>query len=511
MMKRALVSVSDKTNLVEFVSGLVELGYEIISTGGTKKALEEAGISTIGISDVTGFPEIMDGRVKTLHPNVHGALLCVRDNPEHVKQINELGIQYIDLVCVNLYPFKETVLKPGVSHEEIIENIDIGGPSMLRSASKNYRYIPVICDPNDYDTVLNELREHGETSLETREKLAAKVFRHTASYDTMIASYLTEKTGEKYPEKFTLTFDKVQDLRYGENPHQSAAFYKGMNPQYSLANAKQLHGKELSYNNIQDGNAAIEILKDFEGQPAVVGVKHMNPCGVGIGDTIEEAWDKAYEADPVSIFGGIVAFNEPINNAIAEKLSKIFLEIIIAPAYVEDAFEILSKKKNIRLLQLDTTLSVNAKYKVTNVNDGLLVQDIDDHQITEEDLRCVTNRKPTEEEIKQLLFAWKVVKHVKSNAIVLVKDNMTIGVGAGQMNRVGAAKIAIEQAQEKAKGSVMSSDAFFPMPDTVEEAVKAGVTAIIQPGGSIKDQLSIDVCNEHGIAMVFTGVRHFKH
>ena len=510
-MKRALVSVSDKTNLVEFVSGLVELGYEIISTGGTKKALEAAGISTIGISDVTGFPEIMDGRVKTLHPNVHGALLCVRDNPEHVKQINELDIQYIDLVCVNLYPFKETVLKPGVSHEEIIENIDIGGPSMLRSASKNYRYIPVICDPNDYDTVLNELRGHGETSLETREKLAAKVFRHTASYDTMIASYLTEKTGEKYPEKFTLTFDKVQDLRYGENPHQSAAFYKGMNPQYSLANAKQLHGKELSYNNIQDGNAAIEILKDFEGQPAVVGVKHMNPCGVGIGDTIEEAWDKAYEADPVSIFGGIVAFNEPINNAIAEKLSKIFLEIIIAPAYVEDAFEILSKKKNIRLLQLDTTLSVNAKYKVTNVNDGLLVQDIDDHQITEEDLRCVTNRKPTEEEIKQLLFAWKVVKHVKSNAIVLVKDNMTIGVGAGQMNRVGAAKIAIEQAQEKAKGSVMSSDAFFPMPDTVEEAVKAGVTAIIQPGGSIKDQLSIDVCNEHGIAMVFTGVRHFKH
>lgn len=510
-MKRALVSVSDKTNLVEFVSGLVELGYEIISTGGTKKALEAAGISTIGISDVTGFPEIMDGRVKTLHPNVHGALLCVRDNPEHVKQINELDIQYIDLVCVNLYPFKETVLKPGVSHEEIIENIDIGGPSMLRSASKNYRYIPVICDPNDYDTVLNELREHGETSLETREKLAAKVFRHTASYDTMIASYLTEKTGEKYPEKFTLTFDKVQDLRYGENPHQSAAFYKGMNPQYSLANAKQLHGKELSYNNIQDGNAAIEILKDFEGQPAVVGVKHMNPCGVGIGNTIEEAWDKAYEADPVSIFGGIVAFNEPINNAIAEKLSKIFLEIIIAPAYVEDAFEILSKKKNIRLLQLDTTLSVNAKYKVTNVNDGLLVQDIDDHQITEEDLRCVTNRKPTEEEIKQLLFAWKVVKHVKSNAIVLVKDNMTIGVGAGQMNRVGAAKIAIEQAQEKAKGSVMGSDAFFPMPDTVEEAVKAGVTAIIQPGGSIKDQLSIDVCNEHGIAMVFTGVRHFKH
>lgn len=510
-MKRALVSVSDKTNLVPFVSSLVELGYEIISTGGTKKALEAAGIKTIGISEVTDFPEIMDGRVKTLHPKVHGALLCVRDNPDHVRQIEELGIQYIDLVCVNLYPFKETVQKPGVSHEEIIENIDIGGPSMLRSASKNYKFIPVLCDPSDYDAVVKELRENGETSLTTREYLAAKVFRHTASYDTMIASYLTERTGEKYPEKFTITFDKVQELRYGENPHQSAAFYKGMNPQYSLANAKQLHGKELSYNNIQDGNAAIEILKDFEGQPAVVGLKHMNPCGVGIGKTIEEAWDKAYEADPVSIFGGIVAFNEPIHASVAEKLSKIFLEIIIAPAFDEDAFEILSKKKNIRLMQLDTSLEVNAKYKVTNVNDGLLVQDIDDHKITAEDLRCVTNRKPTEEELEQLLFAWKVVKHVKSNAIVLVKDNMTIGVGAGQMNRVGAAKIAIEQAGEKAKGSIMSSDAFFPMPDTVEEAVKAGVTAIIQPGGSIKDQLSIDVCNEHVIAMVYTGVRHFKH
>lgn len=510
-MKRALVSVSDKTNLVPFISSLVELGYEIISTGGTKKALEAAGIKTIGISEVTDFPEIMDGRVKTLHPKVHGALLCVRDNPDHVRQIEELGIQYIDLVCVNLYPFKETVQKPGVSHEEIIENIDIGGPSMLRSASKNYKFIPVLCDPSDYDAIVKELRENGETYLTTREYLAAKVFRHTASYDTMIASYLTERTGEKYPEKFTITFDKVQELRYGENPHQSAAFYKGMNPQYSLANAKQLHGKELSYNNIQDGNAAIEILKDFEGQPAVVGLKHMNPCGVGIGKTIEEAWDKAYEADPVSIFGGIVAFNEPIHASVAEKLSKIFLEIIIAPAFDEDAFEILSKKKNIRLMQLDTSLEVNAKYKVTNVNDGLLVQDIDDHKITAEDLRCVTNRKPTEEELEQLLFAWKVVKHVKSNAIVLVKDNMTIGVGAGQMNRVGAAKIAIEQAGEKAKGSIMSSDAFFPMPDTVEEAVKAGVTAIIQPGGSIKDQLSIDVCNEHGIAMVYTGVRHFKH
>ena len=510
-MKRALVSVSDKTGLVEFVQGLVDCGYEIISTGGTKKALEAAGIHPIGISDVTGFPEIMDGRVKTLHPKVHGALLCVRSNPDHVRQLQELGIEYIDLVCVNLYPFKETVLKPGVTHEEIIENIDIGGPSMLRSASKNYQSIPVLCDPKDYDKVLEEIRENQETTLETRERLAAKVFRHTARYDAMIADYLTKKTHEEFPESMTITFDKVQDLRYGENPHQKAAFYKGMNPQYSLANATQLHGKELSYNNIQDGNAAIEILKDFEGQYAAVGVKHMNPCGVGIGENIEAAWDKAYEADSISIFGGIVALNAKVEKGLAEKLSKIFLEIIIAPDFSEEAFEILTRKKNIRLMKLDTSLSVSSALKYTNVNDGLLVQEMDQHTINEEDLKCVTNRKPTEEEIKQLLFGWKVVKHVKSNAIVLVKDDMTIGVGAGQMNRVGAAKIAIEQAGEKAKGSVLASDAFFPMPDTVQEAIKAGVTAIIQPGGSIKDQLSIDECNEHGIAMVFTGVRHFKH
>lgn len=327
----------------------------------------------------------------------------------------------------------------------------------------------------------------------------------------MIADYLTKKTGETFPESITITFDKVQDLRYGENPHQRAAFYKGMNPQYSLANATQLHGKELSYNNIQDGNAAIEILKDFSDSPAAVGLKHMNPCGVGIGKTINEAWDKAYEADPVSIFGGIVALNRPVDKELAEKLSKIFLEIIIAPAFDADALEILERKKNIRLMVLDTTLEPNNNLKYTNVSDGLLVQDMDTHQVKAEDLKCVTNRKPTPEEIEQLLFGWKVVKHVKSNAIVLVKDNMTIGVGAGQMNRVGAAKIAIEQAGEKARGSIMASDAFFPMPDTVEEAAKAGVTAIIQPGGSIRDQDSIDACNQYGIAMVTTGVRHFKH
>lgn len=509
-MKRALVSVSNKTGLIEFVSSLTKLGYEIISTGGTKKALEEAGIKTIGISEVTGFPEIMDGRVKTLHPNVHGALLCVRDNPSHVNQIKENNIEFIDLVCVNLYPFKETVLKDNVSHEEIIENIDIGGPSMLRSASKNYKFIPVLCDPSDYDLVISELTENNETSLATRTKLAAKVFRHTAAYDSMIATYLTEMTGDKYPEQYTITYEKVQDLRYGENPHQSAAFYKGMNPKYSLANAKQLHGKELSYNNIQDANSALEVLKDFE-EPTAVGLKHMNPCGVGTGNSINEAWDKAYEADSTSIFGGIVALNRVVDAKLADKLSQIFLEIIIAPGFDEDAFNILSAKKNIRLMQLDTTLSVNNKLKVTNVNDGLLVQDADIMPISELELTCVTNRKPSEEEMKQLLMAWKVVKHVKSNAIVLVKNNMTVGVGAGQMNRVGAAKIAIEQANEKAKGSVLGSDAYFPMPDTVEEAIKSGVTAIIQPGGSIKDQLSIDVCNEHDVAMIFTGVRHFKH
>lgn len=510
-MKRALLSVSDKTGLLDFAQGLVRNGYEIISTGGTKRVLEEAGLPVIGISEITGFPEIMDGRVKTLHPNVHGALLCVRDNPDHVKQIQDLSIDYIDLVCVNLYPFKETVQKSGVDHATIIENIDIGGPSMLRSASKNYRFIPVVCDPADYDTVLEEIEANGETNPETREKLAAKVFRHTARYDAMIADYLTKKTGETFPESMTITFDKVQDLRYGENPHQRAAFYKGMNPQYSLANATQLHGKELSYNNIQDGNAAIEILKDFSDSPAAVGLKHMNPCGVGIGKTINEAWDKAYEADPVSIFGGIVALNRPVDKELAEKLSKIFLEIIIAPGFDEDALEILERKKNIRLMVLDTTLEPNNNLKYTNVSDGLLVQDMDTHQVKAEDLKCVTNRKPTAEELEQLLFGWKVVKHVKSNAIVLVKDNMTIGVGAGQMNRVGAAKIAIEQAGEKAKGSIMASDAFFPMPDTVEEAAKAGVTAIIQPGGSIRDQDSIDACNKYGIAMVTTGVRHFKH
>jgi phosphoribosylaminoimidazolecarboxamide formyltransferase/IMP cyclohydrolase len=507
---KALVSVSDKSGLQEFVKGLEELGYEIISTGGTKKALEDAGLAVTGISEVTGFPEIMDGRVKTLHPRVHGALLGVRNNPDHMQQLKDLDIDLIDLVCVNLYPFAQTVSKPGVEHAECIENIDIGGPSMLRSAAKNYAGVTVVCDPKDYGWVLEDLKA-GTLDAQKRERLAAKVFRHTARYDAMIADYLTKRTGELFPESKTVTFDKVQDLRYGENPHQRAAFYKNMNPKYSLANAKQLHGKELSYNNIQDGNAAIEILKEFEGQAAAVGLKHMNPCGVGIGANVEEAWDKAYAADPVSIFGGIIALNGRVEASLAEKLSKIFLEIIIAPEFSQEALDILTKKKNIRLLQLDTDLEPQDALKFTYVNDGALFQDMDRKKVDADELVCVTKRKPTEEELKQMLFGWKVVKHVKSNAIVLVKDDQTIGVGAGQMNRVGAAKIAIEQAGDKAKGSVLASDAFFPMPDTVEAAAKAGVTAIIQPGGSIKDQQSIDAADAAGIAMVFTGVRHFKH
>ena len=461
--------------------------------------------------DITHFPEMMDGRVKTLHPNVHGGLLCVRDNEEHMKDLVENKIELIDLVVVNLYPFKET-LKKGGTHEELIENIDIGGPSMLRSAAKNHKFVTVCVDPADYERVIAEIREHGDTTLEFRQELAAKVFRTTAAYDSLIAGYLTSRLGIEYPEKLTLTYEKVQDLRYGENPHQSAAFYACPMVGYSIAGAKQLHGKELSYNNIQDANGAIEILREFkDGKKAVVAVKHTNPCGVGLGDTLKEAWDKAYAADPISIFGGIVAVNDTVDEVVAAELHKLFLEIVIAPAFTEKALEILMAKKNIRLMTLDINKEIVNKQRVMGVNDGLLVQDIDFGEVKAEDLVCVTETKPTAEDIEELLFGWKVVKNVKSNAIVISKGNQTLGVGAGQMNRVGAAKIALEQAGEKSKGSYMSSDAFFPMPDTVELAVKHGVKAIIQPGGSIKDQLSIDVCNAHGIAMVFTKMRHFKH
>ena len=511
-MKRALISVSDKTGIVEFAKELSSLGYEIISTGGTKKSLDEAGIKTIGISDVTKFPEMMDGRVKTLHPNVHGGLLCVRDNPQHMKDLVDNHIELIDMVVVNLYPFKET-LKKGGTHEELIENIDIGGPSMLRSAAKNHKFVTVCVDPADYQRILDEVRANGDTTLEFRCELAAKVFRTTAAYDALIANYLTSKLGIEYPEKLTLTYEKVQDLRYGENPHQTAAFYATPMTGYSLASAKQLHGKELSYNNIQDANGAIEILREFlnSGKKAVVAVKHTNPCGVGIGDTLKEAWDRAYSADPISIFGGIVATNEVIDIEVAKELHKLFLEIVIAPGFTDEALEILMAKKNIRLMTLDIDQEIYNKKKVVGVNDGILLQDVDFGEVKPEDLVCVTETKPTEEDIQELLFGWKVVKNVKSNAIVVSKNNQTLGVGAGQMNRVGAAKIALEQAGEKSRGAYLSSDAFFPMPDTVQLAIEYGIKAIIQPGGSIKDQLSIDECNKHGIAMVFTKMRHFKH
>ncbi|MDM5153106.1 bifunctional phosphoribosylaminoimidazolecarboxamide formyltransferase/IMP cyclohydrolase [Bacillus sp. DX1.1] len=511
MKKRALVSVSNKAGIVEFVKGLLEQGIEVISTGGTKKLLEENGLQVIGISEVTGFPEIMDGRVKTLHPNIHGGLLAVRDNDTHVAQMNELGIQPIDFVVVNLYPFKETITKPDVTFADAIENIDIGGPTMIRSAAKNHKFVSVIVDPVDYDVVLAELKEHGEVAVETKRKLAAKVFRHTAAYDALISNYLTEQMGEESPETLTVTFEKKQDLRYGENPHQKATFYKApFAATSSVAYAEQLHGKELSYNNINDADAALSIVKEFT-EPAVVAVKHMNPCGVGVGADIHEAYTRAYEADPVSIFGGIIAANREIDKATAEKLHEIFLEIIIAPSFSKEALEVLKSKKNLRLLTVNIEKAVSASKKLTSVQGGLLVQEEDTLSLDEDTITIPTKREPTEQEWDDLKLAWKVVKHVKSNAIVLTKDNMTVGVGAGQMNRVGSAKIAITQAGDKAQGSALASDAFFPMPDTVEEAAKAGVTAIIQPGGSIRDEDSIKKADEFGIAMVFTGVRHFKH
>lgn len=511
MIKRALLSVSDKEGIVAFAKQLVELGVEIISTGGTKKTLEREGIPVISISDVTGFPEILDGRVKTLHPMIHGGLLAIRSNPRHVEQLQEHGITPIDLVVVNLYPFQQTIAKPDVTFIEAIENIDIGGPTMLRAAAKNHEHVTVVVDPADYDTVLKELKETGDVSQETKVKLAAKVFRHTAAYDAMIADYLNKQAGESYPETLTVTFTKKQDLRYGENPHQRAAFYaKPLGSTFSIAAAKQLHGKELSYNNINDANAALQIVKEFT-NAAAVAVKHMNPCGVGVGETIFEAFTRAYEADPTSIFGGIVALNREVDRDTALKMHDIFLEIIIAPSFSEEALAILTQKKNIRLLTVDFAAAEKNEPMFVSVKGGLLVQDEDRYTLDDAELKVVTKREPTEKEWEDLQLAWKVVKHVKSNAIVLAKDGMTIGVGAGQMNRVGAAKIAIEQAGEKAQGAALASDAFFPMSDTVEAAAKAGITAIIQPGGSIRDEESIQKADEYGIAMVFTGVRHFKH
>lgn len=509
--KRALISVSNKEGVVDFAKALVEQGFEVLSTGGTHKLLSDNGVTVTAVDQVTNFPEILGGRVKTLNPMIHGGLLAKHDDAEHVAQMNEHGIEPIQVVCVNLYPFVETISKPNVTMDDAIENIDIGGPAMLRASAKNHQYVTVVVDHNDYATVLEELQAEGATTLETRRKLAAKVFRHTAAYDSYISNYLTQATGEMYPENLTVTYELKQNLRYGENPHQQAAFYqKHLGSDFSLASATQLHGKELSYNNIQDGNAALQIVKEFE-MPAAVAVKHMNPCGVGTGTTIEAAFDKAYEADPTSIFGGIIALNQEIDGVTAAKLSEIFLEIIIAPAFSQEALDILTKKKNIRLLTIPFEQAKQDPFNVVSVEGGLLVQEPDRFGFADASIKVATDREPTEAEWEALKLGWAVVKHVKSNAIVVTDAQMTLGVGAGQMNRVGAAKIAFEQAGEKAQGAALASDAFFPMGDTVEAAAKAGITAIIQPGGSIKDQESIDMANKYNIAMVFTGVRHFKH
>lgn len=510
-IKRALISVSDKTGLIEFAKGLAELGIQIISTGGTARALQEEGISVIPISEVTQFPEILDGRVKTLHPTVHGGILAMRENGQHQQQLRDHQIEAIDLVVVNLYPFQQTIAKPNVTLAEAIENIDIGGPTLVRAAAKNHHDVTVLVDPEDYSEILTQLKEHGKTDQKTRFQLAAKAFRHTAAYDTMIANYFSEQLGDTFPEQLTFTYQRKQILRYGENPHQQAAFYRNpISTESTLAGAKQLQGKELSYNNINDASAALKLVREFT-EPTVVAIKHMNPCGVAKGETLEEAFQSAYEADPVSIFGGILATNRPIDGKTAEKMNQIFLEIILAPHFEPEALEIFKQKSNLRLLQVDPVQTEQLNWNIISVDGGLLIQEEDRKELTRNDCQIVTTQKPTEDEWEQLLFAWKVVKHVKSNAIVLVKDFHTIGVGAGQMNRVGAAEIAIRQAGEKAVGSVLASDAFFPMQDTVQKAIEAGVKAIIQPGGSIRDQESIDLAEKHGIAMVFTGVRHFLH
>ena len=532
MIQRALISVSDKTGIVEFASELQKLGVSIISTGGTAKALNEAGIETVRVQDVTGFPECLDGRVKTLHPKIHGGLLARRDVPEHMDQMKEFGVEMIDLVIINLYPFKQTISKEGVLPEEDIENIDIGGPSMLRSAAKNHRDVVVLVDPVDYEGVLAALKSgSGEVSLEQKRQLARKVFEHTANYDAMIAEYFLQTfpvptpAADPFSDKLTLTFELAQKMRYGENPHQAAAFYREPIPAVgSLATFEQLHGKELSYNNIGDLDGALDVLREFD-RPTVVAVKHANPCGVGSAEDIFTAYEKAYDSDPVSIFGGIVVANRKIDGRTAEKINSIFLEIIAAPDYEPEALEILTRKKNIRVLKLDTgkaaenyrllgTAKAGVHLRdlyVKKVGGGLLVQTADAVVQDQKTLHYVTNQKPDERQLADLEFAMAVVKHTKSNAIVLARDLATVGVGPGQTSRIMATKIAVELAGEKGCGAVAASDAFFPFADCVEAMAAAGVKAIIQPGGSQNDQESVDACNKHGIAMVFTGIRHFKH
>ncbi len=508
---RALISVSDKTGVAAFAAALSRLGWEIIATGGTQRLLEQQGVKTIGISEVTGFPEICDGRVKTLHPKVHGGLLARRDLPSHLAALKENGIEFIDLVCVNLYPFAATIAKEGVTMEEAVENIDIGGPSMLRSAAKNWKDVTVVCDPGDYGRVIDEISHEGNTKPETRLMLSAKAYTHTAQYDTMIARYMRAQAG--LPEKLFLEYDLKQPLRYGENPHQDARFFAACKPEsFSLAFARQIQGKEMSYNNIQDANAALNIVRDFP-EPFCVALKHMNPCGAAVGATIEEAWQAAYEADKVSIYGGIVAVNRELTAEVAAGMKPIFLEIVIAPSFSPEALDILSTKKNLRVLQVDMTPCSTAPMQYVGVNGGMLVQQLDVAVEKVDASMCVTRVRPTEAQLRDLDFGWRIVKHVKSNAIAVVRDGHTLGIGAGQMNRVGSAEIALKEAQAAGftEELILASDGFLPFGDTVALAAQYGVAAIIQPGGSIRDEESIQKADELGITMLFTGVRHFKH
>jgi phosphoribosylaminoimidazolecarboxamide formyltransferase/IMP cyclohydrolase len=515
---RALISVSDKTGVTEFARELAALGYEIVSTGGTHKAIEDAGVPVTGISDITGFPECLDGRVKTLHPAVHGGILAMRDKKEHMKQIADLGIETIDIVAINLYPFKATIMKPNVELEEAIENIDIGGPTMLRSAAKNHRDVVVVCDPADYVQIITELKETGEVNYEAKYRLALKVFEHTAAYDAMISDYLRKEKSIPLPDNPTFTFDKIQSLRYGENPHQSAGYYSETKPHAgALVKSEQLHGKELSFNNINDTNGAIMCLREFD-EPTVVAVKHANPCGVGSAGDIYHAYIKAYEADPVSIFGGIIAANRIVDDRTAEEISKIFVEIVIAPGFTDEALDVLKRKENIRLLVLEDIAKkpAGSQIDIKKVDGGILIQDIDTTLYDESALKVVTKNQPTEKELEDMKFAMKVVKHAKSNAIVIAYDKMTLGVGPGQTNRISSVEIAIrgtdgDASSRDINGSVLASDAFFPFDDCVTAAGEAGITAIIQPGGSMRDEDSIRRADELGIAMVFTGERHFKH
>ena len=510
-IRRALISISDKTGIVDFARELAHFNVEIISTGGTAKALRDAGITVRDISDVTGFPEMMDGRVKTLHPRVHGGLLAIRDNPEHLVAMEQNGIEPIDLVVVNLYPFAETISREGVTLDEAIEQIDIGGPAMIRSAAKNAQDVAVVVAASSYQNIVHEMKSRdGALSLATRKRLAQEAFKQTAMYDMIVSSYLSkaDESSGQFPGRMSWTIDKIADLRYGENPHQMAALYQ-MAHGGGLANAEVLSGKEMSFNNYVDAEAAWNLVSDFD-ETACAIIKHTNPAGVGLGETPAEAYTKALATDPVSAFGGIVAFNQPLDADAAQEVIKIFTEVVIAPEYDASALEILQTKKNLRVLRLQKERG-GKRLEFRQISGGMLVQTADDHKLDPQELKIVSARQPTDDEIRALLFAWVVCKHTKSNAIVYARAGQTVGVGAGQMSRVDSVKIGAMRAQLPVAGSVLASDAFFPFRDGIDEAAKHGITAVIQPGGSVRDEEVIAAANEYGLAMVFTGVRHFKH